>query len=113
AADAVCLGGDHSIDWDPFRVRVEPALAKSKPGSTVKAVVVVRGGQRVGAGAGTLQGRGLGPGQSGAFLPKTGAGGPQGFEVKPPPGVAPGRHVFAVDSGMLAADAFLAVDVTP
>src|SRR5262249_23633804 len=39
--DAVCVTGDHRMDWNPHRLRVEPLLQKAKAGATIKATLVL------------------------------------------------------------------------
>ena len=41
AADALCVSGNHRVDWDPNRVHVEPLVQKAKAGATLKATLVV------------------------------------------------------------------------
>ncbi len=41
AADAICVSGNHRVDWDPNRIHVEPLVQKAKAGATLKATLVV------------------------------------------------------------------------
>jgi glyoxylase-like metal-dependent hydrolase (beta-lactamase superfamily II) len=40
-ADRLSRGGDHRIDWDPQRVRVEPLIVPAIPGATIRCQVAV------------------------------------------------------------------------
>lgn len=41
AADAVCVSGNHRVEWDPHRVHVEPLVQKARAGDTLKGTLVV------------------------------------------------------------------------
>jgi glyoxylase-like metal-dependent hydrolase (beta-lactamase superfamily II) len=118
ATDAVCLSGDHRVDWDPHAVRMEPVLTRAKPGETINADLVLtnRTGRKR-TFVVKLEGRGLtedlvrkeevAPGAT-VRLPLT---------LPLSEQTAAGRQVFTlrteVDGAAEGSDAFLAVDVAP
>jgi glyoxylase-like metal-dependent hydrolase (beta-lactamase superfamily II) len=117
AADAVCLSGNHVHDWDPHRIHVEPLVQRARPGDTIKATLVLTGGEEKRMIASRLEGRGYFKDQ--AINTEVAAG----ETVRRPLRIVlsnkleRGRHVFVVTNqhGDVAdaADAFLAVDVEP
>lgn len=43
ACDALCVTGDHRLDWNPHAVSVSPILMKAKPGTEVRCELTVAG----------------------------------------------------------------------
>jgi len=43
ACDALCVSGDHRLDWSPHTIQVSPILLKAKPGAEVRCEVRVIG----------------------------------------------------------------------
>ena len=41
AADRLSPSGDHRMDWDPHRLRVEPFILKARPGGEIQAEFVL------------------------------------------------------------------------
>jgi glyoxylase-like metal-dependent hydrolase (beta-lactamase superfamily II) len=118
AADALCVSGNHRLDWDPHRVHVEPLVVKGRPGDVLKASLAAHNplGRRV-KWAVRLEGRGVIPDATWELdIPSSGTV-RRGFEVLLPDGLPAGRHVFAVTARqgdrIDGSDAFFAVDVTP
>jgi glyoxylase-like metal-dependent hydrolase (beta-lactamase superfamily II) len=118
AADALCVSGNHRLDWDPHRIHVEPLLLKGKPGDLLKATLVSNNPlvkrARI---AVSLEGRDVIPGSAWDLdIPPAGVV-RRNFEVRLPDRIAAGRHVFAVTAregkGVDGSDAFLVVDVMP
>ena len=120
AADLLCPSGDHRIDWNPHRVRMEPLVHKARRGDTIEAMLVVDG-----APAGKVpgeeltvvfEGRGLTPDQTWQIRPAAGPS-QRGLKMRIAETMPPGRNVFTVraasKSGLDPSDAFLVVDVEP
>jgi glyoxylase-like metal-dependent hydrolase (beta-lactamase superfamily II) len=116
AADAVCLSGDHRVDWDPHRIHVEPLIQTAKAGHQVKATLVVANPlacrEKL---AVTLEGRGLLPEQTWQLELAGGATLERAFTARLGAGMRPGRHVFTLRAagvdGCDGSDAFFVVDV--
>jgi glyoxylase-like metal-dependent hydrolase (beta-lactamase superfamily II) len=116
AADAICVSGNHRVDWDPHRVHVEPVLSRAKAGATLKGTLVVENPlprkQKLTV---TLEGRGLTPDQTWAVEVGAGATVRREVSVKLGKKVPVGRQVFALRAvegeTVDESDAFLAVDV--
>jgi glyoxylase-like metal-dependent hydrolase (beta-lactamase superfamily II) len=114
AADALCVCGDHRIDWTPHRVTIEPVLQTAKPGDEITVRVTLSESERPDSGATvTLRGRELFADQTIQFP----AGGRQARDVKLKiAATAPaGRAVFWVHSttrtGPEPVDSHFAVDL--
>jgi hypothetical protein len=116
AADAMCVSGNHRLDWDPHRVHVEPVIQKAKPGATLKGTLVVSNplAMKVKVLV-TLEGRGLTPDQTWTVEVST-----KGSERVPVTMTLTektpiGRQVFVMatrqDGEPEGSDAFVAVDV--
>jgi hypothetical protein len=118
AADALCVSGNHRLDWNPHRVHVEPLVHQAKAGDVLKATLVgsnpldkpVQLSVR-------LEGRDLTPDQ--AWELKIAAGSELRREITLPltAPLTAGRHILVlrVNEGSVAegSDAFLAIDVGP
>ncbi|MCI0640128.1 MAG: MBL fold metallo-hydrolase [Gemmataceae bacterium] len=115
AADALCMSGDHQHDWNPHRIRVEPLLQPAKPGTTVKAKLVVQNvlpkklDYKM-----TLDGRGIVPDQSWDIDVAGKATAMREFSIRVPEKLSVGRHAFVIHSRkgaeLDASDAFLVIE---
>jgi glyoxylase-like metal-dependent hydrolase (beta-lactamase superfamily II) len=116
AADALCVSGNHRLDWDPHRVHVEPLVHPAKAGEAWKATLVASNlldrPVRLSV---TLQGRELTPDQ--LWELDLAARSTVRKEIRLPmiANLAPGRHVLTLrvneGNGVDGSDAFLAIDV--
>jgi glyoxylase-like metal-dependent hydrolase (beta-lactamase superfamily II) len=118
AADAVCVSGDHRVDWDPHRVRVEPLVQKARAGAAIKATLIVDNpGPRKRSLTVTLEGRGLTADQTWEVEAPAGGSARREVSLKLNDKLAAGRCVLALRAtegdAVDAGDAFLAVDVGP
>jgi glyoxylase-like metal-dependent hydrolase (beta-lactamase superfamily II) len=113
AADALCVSGNHRVDWDPNRIHVEPLVQKAKAGATVKATLVVHNPLprketlRV-----TLEGRDVTTEQTFELEIAANRSARQEFTLRLSDKLTAGRHVLPlrVPDG---SDAFTVVDVEP
>lgn len=118
AADAVCPSGNHRHDWDPHCVHIEPLIQKTKPGATLKAILVAANPlshpkkQSL-----TLAGRNRFADQSWDLEIPAGGTIRREFTLRLDPKIPSGRQIFVLrgESEEMAggADAFVAVDVEP
>lgn len=112
AADAVCPGDSHLLDWNPHRVSIEPVLVRAKPGDTVCFTLRIAPGQP--ALTVKLDGQGVVPDQTVPVPPGKEA---VTIAVPVPKGLSGGRHVFAVRpadaAGNEVADPAAVIDVFP
>ena len=118
AADALCVSGNHRLDWDPHRVHVEPLVQQAKAGDVLTATLVgsnpldkpVHLSVR-------LEGRGLTADQTWEL--KVAAQGTVRREITVPltAPLTAGRHILVlrITEGNVVegSDAFLAIDVGP
>jgi glyoxylase-like metal-dependent hydrolase (beta-lactamase superfamily II) len=117
AADAVCVTGDHRLDWNPHRVSIEPVLLAARPGDEVQATVRIEAGGKSGPVHLRFEGRGIVPDRAWDFEKVADTGQTVSWRFRLPEKLAPGRYVFAVrgvgtEHGDFA-DPFLAVEVRP
>jgi glyoxylase-like metal-dependent hydrolase (beta-lactamase superfamily II) len=116
AADAVCLSGNHRVDWDPYRVQVVPLLQKAKAGDTVRATLLAAATRgHAETFTVTLDGRGLTADQAWTVAAPPGQTQPQEISLKLASSVPRGRHIFPLRvreaSGADQIDGFFALDV--
>jgi glyoxylase-like metal-dependent hydrolase (beta-lactamase superfamily II) len=116
AADAICVSGNHRVDWDPHRVHVEPVLLKARSGATLKGTLVIDNPlPRKRKLTVTLEGRGLTPDQTWEVDLAAGGTMRRGIELKLRDKIPEGRQVFALrvleGETVDGSDAFVAVDV--
>jgi glyoxylase-like metal-dependent hydrolase (beta-lactamase superfamily II) len=116
AIDALSPSGNHLVDWNPHRVRVEPLLQKAKPGAMLKWTLVVENPtERREELKINLDGRGMVvdlswqvklPPQGTAKVP---------FTLKLPERISAGRHIFGLwaiqDKGLDPSDCFLSFEL--
>jgi glyoxylase-like metal-dependent hydrolase (beta-lactamase superfamily II) len=118
AADALCVSGNHRLDWDPHHLHVEPIVQKGTPGERLKATLFAYNPlNRQANWTVRLEGRGVIANETWDLdIPGTGTV-RRAFEFRLPDGIPTGRQVFAltVRDGTISGgcDAFLAVDVSP
>jgi glyoxylase-like metal-dependent hydrolase (beta-lactamase superfamily II) len=118
AADALCVSGNHRVDWDPHRIHIEPLVLKGKSGDVLRATLVCSNplGRRTNYSV-RLEGRGRIPDATWDLALPAGGVVRCAFAVRLPSELSTGRHVFAVRAGegntLDGSDGFLAVDVTP
>lgn len=116
AADALCLSGDHRIDWNPHRVRIEPLVHKAKRGETIEAALVVDPwpGKSTAASTVLLEGRGLTPDRSWQIRSQM-AQVKHDFKVSIGDRMPAGRNVFTLRvagrDGLEPSDGFMVIDV--
>jgi glyoxylase-like metal-dependent hydrolase (beta-lactamase superfamily II) len=116
AADAISPSGNHRVDWDPHRVRVEPLVHKAKAGATLKATLVATNpsarGQKLSV---ELEGRGKTQDQAWDVEVAAGATVRREIALRLDEKLPAGRHVFTLrvteGSRVDGCDAFVAVDV--
>jgi hypothetical protein len=116
AADAISPSGNHRVDWDPHRVRIEPLIHKAKAGATLRARLVVSNpsahGQKLNI---TLDGRGHTQVQTWDVEVAAGATVRRDVVLRLDDKLPAARHVFTlrVKEGERAdgCDAFVAVDI--
>jgi glyoxylase-like metal-dependent hydrolase (beta-lactamase superfamily II) len=116
AANALCVSGNHRLDWDPHRVHIEPLVQRAKPGDVLKATLVGSNPLRKQVSLSVrLEGRGLTPDQT--WNLDIAAASTVRKEVSLPLSdkAAAGRQILAlrVNEGNVVdgSDAFLAIDV--
>jgi glyoxylase-like metal-dependent hydrolase (beta-lactamase superfamily II) len=116
AADAVCVSGRHTHDWDPHHVRIEPVLHRARAGQTVTGELIVANvlPQKRTLSI-TLQGRGKTADQKWDIEVGPGATARRAVKLALSEKLPAGRHVFALDvrdgDAVEPGDAFVAVDV--
>ena len=118
AADAICVSGNHRIDWDPHRVHIEPLIHRTKAGTTLTATLVVSNPlprkQKLTV---TLEGRGLTPDQTWEVTVPAGETLRKEVTIRLSEKIAVGRNVLALRAlegdRTDGSDAFLAADVEP
>jgi len=112
AADALCISGNHGVDWDPHRIHVEPLIQKAKPGESVKGTLVVTNPlAKPEKRTVVLPGRGLTADQTWELDVAAGATVERPIRVPLAEAVAAGRHVFTLRTDGDGSDTFLVVDV--
>jgi glyoxylase-like metal-dependent hydrolase (beta-lactamase superfamily II) len=116
AADAMCPGGDHRRDWDPYRVEVRPYAITVKAGAGVTTTLMAHNvGKQPDAVTVTLEGRGLTPDQTWELTVPAGGTAEKAVAFRLSDKVSTGRHPFALRvrdaAGSEWADAFVIVDV--
>jgi glyoxylase-like metal-dependent hydrolase (beta-lactamase superfamily II) len=118
AADAICVSGQHRMDWDPHGVHVEPLVQKARAGHLVSAVLVAGNPlARLRKITVLLEGRNLMHDETWELeLPRSGTA-RWPFTVRLSDKTPPGRHVFPlrIREGEQEdpSDSFLILDVEP
>jgi hypothetical protein len=116
AADALCVSGNHRLDWDPHRVHVEPLLQKAKAGDVLKATLVGSNPfhKRVQLSV-RLEGRGLTADQTWNLDIAAASTVRKGVSLLLTDQVAAGRQILALraneGNAVDGSDAFLAIDI--
>jgi glyoxylase-like metal-dependent hydrolase (beta-lactamase superfamily II) len=108
AADAVCVSGNHQLDWNPHRVSVEPIRLTARPGDEMTVTVHAAHDPARPRITVSLLGRSV------TVETRPGAEVSQRVTLRLPRDLGRGRHIFPVvaDAGDgETADPFLAVDV--
>jgi glyoxylase-like metal-dependent hydrolase (beta-lactamase superfamily II) len=116
AIDSLCVSGNHRIDWDPHRVRVEPLVHSASAGESIKAVLAI---DNAGPRKEELEVMVMGRDGKALWSEKveTAAGRTSRRDIsfRLPPDLAAGRHVFALralrGTEEDGSDAFVVVDV--
>lgn len=117
AADAVCISGNHRVEWDPHRVHFEPLIQKAKAGETIKGTLVVSNplqrGEKITV---VLEGRNRADDQTWDVEVAGGQSVRRQVAVRLHDRIAPGRHALVVrvtgaDGRLDSSDAFLVADV--
>ncbi len=116
AADAVCVGGSHRHDWDPYRVQALPLLQKVKAGSEFHiAIVATAIGDKAERLSISLDGRGLVPDKTWSLDAMPGKPRSEAVALRLSAKTPKGRHIFPLRvreaNWSDAIDAFFAVDV--
>ncbi len=116
AADLLSPSGQHRRDWDPHRIHVEPLVLKAKPGTSVKALLVVTNPlDRVENLTIQVDGRKLCGDLRRDVKVSAGATVREELTIAMAENIPPGRHVFPlrVLEGNIedGADAFFVIDV--
>lgn len=112
ACDALCVTGDHRLDWNPHSVSVSPILVKAKPGEEICCELSVAGFPH----AVDVEFKTAWDGEKTFhYEARPNSAGSKSFpKLRVPADAKPGRHVIPVTArGPLGefADPFLAVDV--
>jgi glyoxylase-like metal-dependent hydrolase (beta-lactamase superfamily II) len=119
AADAVCVSGNHRVEWDPHRVHVEPLVQKAKAGETLKGTLVAFNPlARPEKLTVVLEGRDRATDQTWELEVPGSTTVRREVSVRLSEKVTPGRHIFALRLTGVAgqpdgSDAFLVADVEP